>query len=91
MSQAGLFFIGAACLTFVGCAASPGGGHVVGNPILSQSASGRAAKEAGSCGCGHREKQKKHSCADHSSCGCAKGGAAGEASCREGACSCAHE
>lgn len=68
------------CFVLAGCAAAPGGGHVVGNPIVSETASGRAAKDAQSCGCSHHHKGKK----EKASCGAAS-------SCEQGQCGCDHE
>lgn len=58
-----------------GCAASSGGGHVVGNSVTSDSASKVAGGEG--CGCsaeaGHKHDGKD--CACGTSCGCSTAGA----------------
>jgi hypothetical protein len=69
---------GAFCLFISGCAASNGGGHVVGNGMASSElGSSMSAPKAQSCGCekeGHSCDQDDMSCGDHrkgdSSCGC---------------------
>lgn len=76
-----LMLAGSFALVLAGCAASNGGGHVVGNSMRS---AGKTAKmEKSSCGCGQENHEHK-ACA----CGDEEGGACGN--CGTDQCSCGH-
>ncbi|MGZ3652910.1 MAG: hypothetical protein ACXVB9_01195 [Bdellovibrionota bacterium] len=67
-----ILFLGAVCLCFAqtGCAATEnGGGHVVGNPIISESASTKMASDTASapCACASSKDAKVKA-----ACKCAK-------------------
>jgi hypothetical protein len=79
--------LGLLCLGFVGCAGSTGGGHVVGNPIVSASEASQLEKrQEGGCGCHHHAKANDHDdgksgCGSHHGCDChhdEEGGSCGD-------------
>lgn len=72
---------GSFAFVLAGCAASNGGGHVVGNSMMSNGKAQKMAKA--SCACGHEHSDGK-ACA----CGDKKGGECG--SCGTDKCTCNH-
>jgi hypothetical protein len=82
-----LFFTGSMVFVFAGCAASNGGGHVVGNSAISEEQAQKMAK-AETCACGHKHEAG----VDHKACKCGdkKGKASACGKCGTSACTCGH-
>lgn len=61
--------IASLCFVIVGCAASNGGGHVVGNPMMPAEYSDEKIDEAMPCSCGAKD-HSQCTCGDKDSCSC---------------------
>lgn len=83
-----LILVGSLTFVFAGCAASNGGGYVVGNSAIPANTAQKMAKEE-TCACGHKHEAGK----DHKSCAkCGDKKAKDSAckSCGTEACACGH-
>lgn len=83
-----LMLAGSMAFVFVGCAASNGGGHVVGNSAISESAAKDLRKSEG-CACGHKHEAG----VDHKACACGgekKGKKSACGQCGTSSCTCGH-
>ena len=76
-----LVIAGSLAFVLAGCAASNGGGYVVGNSAISQGKAQKMAKAG--CACGH-----EHKAGEACACGNEKGGECGQ--CGTDKCSCSH-
>jgi hypothetical protein len=83
-----LFLIGSVAFLFAGCAASNGGGYVVGNSAIPPGKAQKMVKNDGSCSCGPKQEAvvESKSCA----CGDKKGKDSACTKCGTDECACNH-